>query len=324
MAHTVQTIKITDHHAGQRLDNFLFGRLKGVPKTHVYKLIRSGQVRVNKKRAKADTKLALADMVRIPPVRTSQQDRQAAHAAPAKTFDILYEDDYLLAINKPEGIAVHGGSGISYGVIESARAARPASNYLELVHRLDKETSGVLLMAKKRSALTHLQAQFKHRNTFKLYLAGVHGEWEQKKINKHLVIDTPLHKYLLPNGERRVKITNANDPLGKRAVSIVKGITTVKTNSNAKKPTFASLAEVSIKTGRTHQIRVHLASIGHPILGDTKYTPSGVEKAAESTKQRMFLHAHKLHITHPVSEQRLEIIASAPVAFRELFVEHTF
>lgn len=324
MAHTVQTIEITDHHAGQRLDNFLFNKLKGVPKTHVYKLIRSGQVRVNKKRAKAETKLALADMVRVPPVRTSQQDRQAAHAAPAKTFDVLYEDDCLLAINKPEGIAVHGGSGISYGVIESARAARPAAHYLELVHRLDKETSGVLLMAKKRSALTHLQAQFKQRNTFKLYLAGVHGQWEQKKINKQLVIDTPLHKYLLPNGERRVRITNANDSLGKRAISIAKGITTAKTNSNEKKSTFASLAEVSIKTGRTHQIRVHLASIGHPILGDTKYTPNGMEKTVKTASQRMFLHAHKLHITHPVSGKRLEIVAPAPIAFKKLFVEHTF
>ena len=197
--------------AGQRLDNFLLRELKGVPKTHVYRIIRSGEVRVNKGRASADTRLAEGDLVRVPPVRVSDRiEEKAAHPAPAREFPVLLDDDAVLAIDKPAGVAVHGGSGVSFGVIEQLRQARPQARFLELVHRLDRETSGILLIAKKRSALTHLQAQFRERETGKTYLALVVGAWQANKK----VIDTPLHKYLQADGERRVRTTTADDPDG--------------------------------------------------------------------------------------------------------------
>ena len=255
----VRFLTVGEESAGQRLDNFLIRVLKGVPKTHVYRIIRSGEGRVTKGRAGADTRVEDGDVVRVPPVRIA--DSVAAKTekpAPAREFPILFEDEHLLAIDKPSGVAVHGGSGVSFGVIEQLRQARPAARLLELVHRLDRETSGILLVAKKRSALTKLQDQFRDRETGKTYLALVTGAWPANKK----VIDQPLHKYLQADGERRVKVVARDDPDGMRAISLVK--------IQEKFKDF-TLLEVTIKTGRTHQIRVHLASAGHPIAGDDKY-----------------------------------------------------
>jgi 23S rRNA pseudouridine955/2504/2580 synthase len=268
----VKTVLVDENSAGQRLDNFLLRHLKGVPKTHVYRIIRSGEVRVNKGRASADSRVAIGDLVRLPPVRVSERVAEKAEAmaqsigrdAPARDFPILFEDDHLIAIDKPSGVAVHGGSGVSFGVIEQMRMARPQAKFLELVHRLDRETSGILLIAKKRSALTNLQDQFRERETGKTYLAMVAGRWPANKK----VLDKPLFKYLLDNkdgseGERRVKVVPKADPNGMPSVTLVKVRATTST--------AFTLLEVTIKTGRTHQIRVHLASEGLPIVGDDKY-----------------------------------------------------
>ena len=309
----VRFLTVDADDAGQRLDNFLMRHLKGVPKTHVYRIIRSGEVRVNKGRVSADTRVAPGDLVRLPPVRVSERAADkadamvsaAARAVPAKTFPVLYEDDHVLAIDKPAGVAVHGGSGVSFGVIEQLRMARPQAKFLELVHRLDRETSGILLIAKKRSALKHLQDQFRERETGKTYLALALGVWPAKLK----VIDAPLHKYLLTNadgteGERRVKVVAKDDPDGMRSVTLVKV---------ARQWPDMSLLEVTIKTGRTHQIRVHLASQGHPIAGDDKYGHFDTNKAlVKRGLKRMFLHAWRLSFAHPVSGDRVELEAVLP------------
>jgi 23S rRNA pseudouridine955/2504/2580 synthase len=335
-------VTVDENSDGQRLDNFLIRQLKGVPKTHVYRIIRSGEVRVNKGRASADTRIAEGDVVRLPPVRVSERmaekteamaneaakyaltnslenasdGRKISKTSILKDFPILLEDDHVLAIAKPAGVAVHGGSGISFGVIEQLRMARPQAKFLELVHRLDRETSGILLVAKKRSALTNLQNQFRERETGKTYLALVVGAWPANKK----VLDKPLHKYLLPTkdgseGERRVKVTTKDDPEGMKSVTLVK---VRQAFSNF------TLLEVTIKTGRTHQIRVHLASEGHPIVGDDKYgdfelnkalqKPSRTQATAQSaTLKRMFLHAWRLQLTHPATEERVELQAELPL-----------
>jgi 23S rRNA pseudouridine955/2504/2580 synthase len=338
-------VTVDENSDGQRLDNFLIRQLKGVPKTHVYRIIRSGEVRVNKGRASADTRIAEGDVVRLPPVRVSERmaEKTEAMATEAakyaltnsletsignatdgrkinniisktsilKDFPILLEDDHVLAISKPAGVAVHGGSGISFGVIEQLRMARPQAKFLELVHRLDRETSGILLVAKKRSALTNLQNQFRERETGKTYLALVVGAWPANKK----VLDKPLHKYLLPTkdgseGERRVKVTTKDDPEGMKSVTLVKV-----------RQTFANftLLEVTIKTGRTHQIRVHLASEGHPIAGDDKYGDFELNKALQkpfktqvTALKRMFLHAWRLQLTHPATAERVELQNELP------------
>ncbi|QTD43875.1 RluA family pseudouridine synthase [Ottowia testudinis] len=285
--------------AGQRLDNFLLRHLKGVPKAHVYRIIRSGEVRVNKGRAAADTRVAAGDRVRVPPVRVAERSA-SAQDAPAREFPILLEDEHLLAIDKPAGVAVHGGSGVSFGVIEQLRRARPGARFIELVHRLDRETSGILLIAKKRSALTHLQDQFRERETGKTYLALVLGEWPERLK----VIDVPLRKYLLQDGERRVRVTTKDDPEGMRSISLVKV---------RERWAGFTLLEVTIKTGRTHQIRVHLAAQGHPIAGDGKYGDFERNKALQKQGlKRMFLHAWRLQFTHPASAQALELHAALP------------
>ena len=295
--------------SGQRLDNFLLRELKGVPKTHVYRIIRSGEVRVNKGRAGADTRLHEGDVVRVPPVRVSERiEEKAAHPAPAREFPVLLDDDAVLAIDKPAGVAVHGGSGVSFGVIEQLRQARPQARFLELVHRLDRETSGILLLAKKRSALTHLQDQFRERETGKTYLALVVGAWQANKK----VIDAPLLKYLLPNGERRVRTTTAGDPDGMRSVTLVKLRQRLPARPDAGLPEF-SLLEVTIKTGRTHQIRVHLASQGCPIAGDDKYGDFELNRHLQRAGlKRMYLHAWRLQFTHPASGERTELLAPLP------------
>lgn len=298
-------LTVDDAGAGQRLDNFLLRHLKGVPKTHVYRIIRSGEVRVNKGRAQADTRVEDGDVVRLPPVRISEKAAEKkANPAPAREFPLLLEDDYLLVIDKPAGVAVHGGSGVSFGVIEQLRRARPLARFLELVHRLDRETSGILLIAKKRKALTNLQKQFREREIGKTYLALVQGAWPANKK----VIDLPLHKYLLEggasDGERRVKVVAKDDPDGLRAITLVKV---------AQKLANFTLLEVTIKTGRTHQIRVHLASSGHPIAGDDKYGDFEWNKALQKQGlKRMFLHAWRLQFSHPASAEPVAVQTALP------------
>ena len=300
--------------SGQRLDNYLFRQLKGVPKTHIYRIIRSGEVRINKGRAGADSKLVQGDVLRIPPVRVSElESRQGEQITPSREFPILYEDDFFLAIHKPAGVAVHGGSGVQFGVIEQMRNARPREKCLELVHRLDRETSGVLLIAKRRSSLRHLQDQFRERETDKTYVALVKGAWPVRKK----VLDQALHKYLLPDGERRVRVVAADHPDAMRSITLVKQMKTCQVPLQGL-PAFSeecvsTLLEVCIKTGRTHQIRVHLASAGHPIAGDDKYGDFNWNRLwQKSGHKRMFLHALKLRIQHPTTDEMIELKAPLP------------
>ena len=306
----VKWLTVDEESAGQRLDNFLIRHLKGVPKTHVYRIIRSGEVRINKGRAAADTRIETGDVVRLPPVRISDKvAEKAARPAPGREFPLLLEDDALMAIDKPSGVAVHGGSGVSFGVIEQLRQARPQAKLLELVHRLDRETSGILLVAKKRSALKHVQDQFRERETGKTYLALVQGSWPEKLK----VIDSSLHKYLLPDGERRVRVTSNDDPDGMRSITLVKV---------AQRLNDCTLLEVTIKTGRTHQIRVHLASQGHPIAGDDKYGDFEWNKALNKQGlKRMFLHAWRLQFTHPTTGKRVELKSPLPPEL-QLYANH--
>ena len=324
----VQFLTVGEESAGQRLDNFLIRVLKGVPKTHVYRIIRSGEVRLNKGRASADTRIALGDLVRLPPVRVSPAAAaRADKPAPAREFPVLFEDEHVLAIDKPAGVAVHGGSGVSFGVIEQLRQARPGAKFLELVHRLDRETSGILLVAKKRSALTKLQDQFRERETGKTYLALVTGAWPANKK----VIDQPLHKYLQADGERRVRVVAKDDPDGMRSITLVKVAELLPAPAGegrgggapapASAPAF-SLLEVTIKTGRTHQIRVHLASAGHPIAGDDKYGDFELNKAlARQGLKRMFLHAWRLQFDHPATAERVALQAPLPAELQK-FHDH--
>jgi 23S rRNA pseudouridine955/2504/2580 synthase len=285
--------------AGQRLDNYLLRMLKGVPKTHVYRVIRSGEVRLNRGRASAESRVAAGDDVRVPPMRLPEAS--VAPVAPAREFPVLLEDEQLLAIAKPAGVAVHGGSGVSSGVIEQLRSARPAARFLELVHRLDKETSGVLLLAKKRSALTALQEQFRARGTGKTYQALVFGAWPDKLK----VIDLPLHKGTDGAGERHVRVVAADHDDGRRSITLVQV---------AQRLAALTLLDVNLKTGRTHQIRVHLASSGHPIVGDPKYGDFARNKAfaKQHAFARMFLHARRLSFDHPGSGERLTLEAGLP------------
>ncbi|MCI4429388.1 MAG: RluA family pseudouridine synthase [Burkholderiales bacterium] len=304
---------IDEGSAGQRLDNFLIKLLKGVPKSHVQRVIRSGEVRVNQGRAAADTRLALGDRIRVPPVRVAATgDPQAV---PPREFAVLFEDEHLIAIDKPAGVAVHGGSGVSYGVIEQLRRARPNERFLELVHRLDKETSGVLLVARKRASLLALQDQLRQRDkeVSKTYLALAIGAWPEKLK----VIDVALRKTLNAEGERRVRVVDAEHDEARRSITLVKV---------QHRYAGFTLLEVNIKTGRTHQIRVHLANAGHPIVGDTKYGDYDLNKALarglvwpgvaqQGIAQRfegMFLHAARLRVTHPASGERLELVSPLP------------
>jgi 23S rRNA pseudouridine955/2504/2580 synthase len=301
----VRTVTVDAEFEGQRLDNFLLRELKGVPKTHVYRIIRSGEVRVNKGRASADTKLAGGDVVRVPPVRMAAP-ATAAEAAPPREFPILFEDEHLIAIDKPSGTAVHGGSGVSFGVIEQLRRARPEQKYLELVHRLDRETSGILLLAKKRSALLALQEQFRARETGKTYAALVVGRWPAKLK----VIDVALHKTEDAGGERRVRAVANDHADGQRSISLVR---------IAQQFAATTLLDVTIKTGRTHQIRVHLQNAGHVIVGDDKYGDFALNRryargeAVPGVRfERMFLHARQLAFDHPATGARLELNAPLP------------
>ncbi|GAA6141770.1 RluA family pseudouridine synthase [Hydrogenophaga sp. 5NK40-0174] len=299
---------VGEESEGQRIDNFLIRCLKGVPKSHIYRIIRSGEVRRNKGRVSAQDRVEVGDVIRVPPVRVSSRP-DADVRAPARDFAILFEDDGFLAVDKPAGVAVHGGSGVSFGVIEQLRQSRPQARMLELVHRLDRETSGLLLVAKKRSALRSLQEQFRQRSTGKTYLTLVAGHWPQNLK----VLDQPLYKYLQADGERRVRVCQAGDEGAMTALSLVK----VAQRYTLGELHF-SLLEVTIKTGRTHQIRVHLSSAGYPIAGDDKYGQFDLNKRlAKLGLKRMFLHAWRLRLINPSTDESLELHSELSVDLRD-------
>ena len=320
---TVENIGV--EHAGQRLDHFLVRICKTVPKSHIYRILRSGEVRVNGKRCSGDQRLVEGDKVRVPPIRilanvrgTTQNPSQGT-SVHAQEFPVLFEDDFLLIINKPEGTAVHGGSGISSGVVERLRAARPELRYLELVHRIDKETSGLLMLAKRRSALVHLQDQFRLRTIVKHYRAVVCGAVPKRTRT----FDGNLLVQVLPNGQKQVSVRAD----GVSAITRVTGIEQwplsvngANGNNGSKISQVASLIDAKIETGRTHQIRVHLAHHGWPIIGDQKYGNFELNKLLSKTRpKRMFLHAFSVNFYHPEvtnkAAKRLQIEAPLPESF---------
>jgi 23S rRNA pseudouridine955/2504/2580 synthase len=301
---SVQQIVINSDEAGQRLDNYLLRHLKGVPKSRIYKIVRSGEVRINKGRCQPDQRLNTGDVLRLPPVRCAAFSEEKPPVAPMIDLPVLYEDETLIALNKPCGIAVHGGSGLAWGLIEALRAQRPEARFLELAHRLDRETSGVLLVAKKRAALIGLHDMFREQKGDKRYLALVPGVWKEKSIQ----VTLPLFKYLTPEGERRVRIAKGLDLQNPE-------VRPAETHFRLKKqyPGFA-LVEAKLKTGRTHQIRVHLAALGYPIVGDDKYGDFALNKSLSSNKSldRMFLHAFSMRCKHPVTGEVLSVEAPLP------------
>jgi len=294
----VQQLEVGERGEGQRLDNFLARNLEGVPKTHLFRVIRKGEVRVNGKRAKPDTRLLASDIVRVPPVRVGEA-APPRRASPAMveglTGAIVFEDARLIVIDKPAGVAVHGGSGVSFGVIEALRSARPDET-LELVHRIDRDTSGLLLISRKPAALRTLHALMRDGLVEKRYLALVKGKWELGKKR----IDVPLRTDIRVGGERTVKAHES----GKEAASVFKPVQFFGKR--------ATLVEVELETGRTHQIRVHAAHAGYPLAGDEKYGEADFnEKMLELGLKRMFLHAHQLSFTWP--DTGVEFNASAPL-----------
>lgn len=301
----VELIDITQDQADQRIDNFLLTYLKGVPRSYIYRILRKGEVRVNKGRAKASYRLRTGDKVRIPPVRRSQP---ASKTQPNQWVldqvknNIIYEDKGLLVINKPAGLAVHGGSGISYGVIEALRSLRPEARFLELVHRLDRETSGCLVIAKKRSMLRTLHELLRSKSVEKRYLALVGGNWQTGRLD----VKAPLRKNVLSSGERIVRV----DKAGKPAHSVFIPLTTFMQ---------ASLMELVPITGRTHQLRVHAAYAGHPIAGDEKYGDPAFNKLMrELGLKRMFLHAHSIRFNLPDDGGQVQVTAPLDQALQRV------
>lgn len=297
---SVAHVAIGEEEQGQRLDNFLIRRCKGVPKSHIYRILRSGEVRVNSKRVDATYRLCIGDSLRIPPIRIAERPQNEVDEAAKERVDlpIIYEDEAMLVIDKPEGIAVHGGSGVSFGVIEALRRQRPLAKFLELAHRLDRETSGVLLVGKKRLALTALHDMFREHGAGadKRYLVLVKGRW----MNNTQHVKLPLHKYLTEGGERRVMVRDD----GKASHTIFRLL--------ARWPEM-SLLEAQLKTGRTHQIRVHLSHLGFPILGDEKYGDFALNKALKRDGlKRMALHAWRMAFRHPLTAAELECVALLP------------
>ncbi len=293
----VQIVAISADEAGQRIDNFLRTQLKGVPKSMIYRILRKGEVRVNKKRIKPEYKLVAGDEIRIPPVRVAERDEQTVSPKLAKVASladaILYEDDWILVMNKPSGTAVHGGSGLSFGVIEGLRALRPEARFLELAHRLDRDTSGVLLVAKKRSALRSLHEQLREKGMQKDYLALVRGSWPS-----HLkVVQAPLLKNILQSGERVVRVNSEGKPSETRF-------------KVEERYAHATLVKASPVTGRTHQIRVHTLHAGHPIAFDDRYGEQEFDRQLATTGlNRLFLHAAALTFTHPNSGEVMRMEA---------------
>lgn len=298
----VQLIEITEQHSGQRLDNFLLARLKGVPRSRIYRLLRKGEVRVNKGRKEAKFRLNTGDMVRIPPVRVSQEKSVVpvpAVLGRSLQRDILFEDETLIVLNKLPGFAVHGGSGIDSGVIEGLRQQRPEAPFLELLHRLDRDTSGCLLIAKKRSVLRKLHELFRDDVIEKTYLALFAGIWNRKKT----LVDAPLLKNVSKGGERMVVVRRAGKP-SQTLFRRIRHLAHVQ----------ATLVQAEPKTGRTHQIRVHAAWLGHPLVGDQRYGSPEVNREFKSRGfRRLFLHAEKLKFVHPVTGQLLLINAPLPL-----------
>ncbi len=290
----VRFVEIEAEEAGQRVDNYLLRLCKGVPKSHIYRAIRSGQVRVNKGRVSSEYRLEAGDVLRVPPMRLPQPD--APRAVPPAVFPIVYEDRDILVIDKPEGVAVHGGSGVSFGVIEQLRSARPEERMLELAHRLDRDTSGLLVIAKNRKALVRLHDMFREGVVRKYYQALVTGDW----VNDRQHLREPLLRWMTASGERRVRV----DPEGKPSHTIVNLL---------KRFGRYSLVEADLRTGRTHQIRVHLANEGFPLVGDDKYGRDEVrEHFSRLGFKRMFLHAGRVEMAHPVSGELLKLEAPLP------------
>jgi 23S rRNA pseudouridine955/2504/2580 synthase len=290
-------LQVKSDSAGQRVDNYLTKRLKGVPKSHIYRILRSGEVRVNSRRVGPEHRLAEGDRLRVPPIRTSRPPAPAPRPT-GRQLDarVLYEDESLLVIDKPAGAAVHGGSGVSYGIVEQARVERPDAPFLELVHRLDRETSGVLVLAKRRPALTALHRELREGHVRKFYSVLVKGRWTEASRSVRL----PLEKRVLPSGERRV---------GVRAG----GVPSHTVFRLQRRVSGYSLLEAELKTGRTHQIRVHLAHLGFPIAGDDKYGDFALNRTlARQGLRRMFLHAHRMIVRHPSTGAPLALEAPLP------------
>jgi 23S rRNA pseudouridine955/2504/2580 synthase len=287
-------LEVGEESAAQRIDNFLMRELKGVPKSHLYRVLRSGEVRVNSGRIKPDYRLKVGDRVRVPPIRVAT--RAPAPAPKPLDLPVVHEDPAILVIDKPSGVAVHGGSGVSYGAIESLRAERPQAKLLELAHRLDRDTSGLLVIAKKRTALVELHRALREGEVEKIYLAAVKGVPARKSFD----ISESLHKYVNAKGERRVAVKEGG----------MAAITRVKLLASAGD---ASLLELRLLTGRTHQIRVHLAHAGHPVLGDDKYGDFELNRAlARQGVKRLLLHAHRLSFSHPLTKERMSLKAPLP------------
>jgi 23S rRNA pseudouridine955/2504/2580 synthase len=298
------TLEVGEEAAAQRIDNFLLRHLKGVPKSHVYRVLRSGEVRVNSGRVKPEYRLQPGDRVRVPPIRVSQEVKTKPKPA---EFPLVHEDGALLVIDKPAGVAVHGGSGVSYGVIESLRASRAQAKYLELAHRLDRDTSGLLVVAQKRGALVELHRMLRDGEVEKVYLAVVKGAWKGGPRE----LRESLHKYVDAKGERRVAVRED----GMRAVTRVRVL---------KKSADFSLLEVRLLTGRTHQIRVHLAHASHPVLGDSKYGDFELNRRLEKGGvRRLFLHASRLGLLHPLTKERLELHSPLPAEMQK-FIDTRF
>ncbi len=309
----VNHLAVCEEDGGQRLDNYLFKVLKGVPKSHVLRIIRSGEVRMNKKRCKPSDRVAAGDVLRIPPVRTAEKTpASAASPTPAREFEVVYEDEAMLVINKPSGVAVHGGSGVSFGVIEQLRRARPEAKYLELVHRLDKDTSGLLMIAKKRSALVKLHEAIRNDRPKKIYLALGVGRLSSDKLQVKL----PLFKYTGAQGEKMVRVSEEGQPAHTVFRVLARFNNALLHQAGLSELT---LAEATLKTGRTHQIRVHLQSQHCPIAGDERYGDYQANKRLQKLGlKRMFLHAAELQLAHPLSGEPLTLHAELPDELQRL------
>ena len=304
---------IDESSEGQKIDNFLLKILKNVPKSHVYKLLRSGQVRVNKKRIRTDFRLSINDSVRIPPVSYRERDTFIPiFANKSQLMDIekavLFEDDAFIVLNKPQGIAVHGGSGVNFGVIELLRQSRPNAKFLELVHRIDKDTSGALLIAKKRLALVGIHKQMRDKSMHKKYEVIVHGAWNKKQ----LIVDLNLLKRSDADGQKKVSVVDDSN----LSVNAKKSRSVFFLKKNFKGFTFL---EVKLITGRTHQIRVHLSHLGFPIVGDQKYGDFELNKKLRKVGlTRMFLHASEVAFTHPITMEEVHFSAPTPNEFNRI------
>lgn len=305
----VNHICVQEHESAQRLDNYLIKILKGVPKSHIHRIIRAGEVRVNKGRAKPETRIQTGDLIRIPPVRLAERAAKSSlQPVPARHFEIVFEDDALLVVNKPSSVAVHGGSGVSFGVIEQLRRARPEAKYLELVHRLDKDTSGLLMVAKKRSALVKLHEMLRNDHPKKIYWALGVGTWQPALRHVRL----PLVKYTGAAGEKMVRVGSEED--GQSAHTIFRVLDTFSgERPHSVGVSALSLVEATLKTGRTHQIRVHMQASGCPIAGDERYGDYQANRRLQKLGlKRMFLHAYSLELDHPLTGEKLVLQAALP------------